>query len=480
MSQNSRGIPDGMVEHSAFDLQSAHRTLQNKGQRKKQKEAKRLERLRKKRAKELKRQRRKNGGNTDATTDGIDANSPSNAPSTAPFAAPSAMPSSKPSLGPSVSPTTAPSVSLSSSPTLSIEPSSKPSFTPSYKPSGMPSLSPSTLPTSKPSDVPSRRPSAYPSLLPSMSPTYYPSAKPSMKPTGSPSVSSYPTLLPSDTPTLVPTEPLICGGLSRTERNEIVEATLLDFFPSGLHENATNWIVYEDDLDLCANDTFLEQRYILATLYFDTNGASWIKGSSGGRKWLSQKSECKWYDVECSDDGFVKSINLESNNMDGTIPYEIESLHSLQELNLEFNKLSGPFPLLPSSMLELKLNNNKLSGVLPEKWPPNMSLLQINHNKLSGSINSLSLVTTFRVLVLHRNEFNGTVGVHFGDLETYFSLHKNNLEGSIPEDVCLLRDGFTPKLSHLSADCLTDPTPPKVSCPSILFEDVPCCTECHN
>jgi len=170
----------------------------------------------------------------------------------------------------------------------------------------------------------------------------------------------------------------------------------------------------------------------------------------------------------------------------GTIPDAIGSLHSLRELYLFENTLSGPFPLLPDSMFDVRLYKNNLYGLLPDSWPQKMSILQINHNKLSGPINSIYQVSTLRIVELHRNEFNGTVSAHFGSLEDLntLTLHKNNLSGSIPDDVCALRKGLllreTNKLSRLSADCLPSPNTPKVQCsPAFLFEEV-CCTECHE
>ncbi len=71
-------------------------------------------------------------------------------------------------------------------------------------------------------------------------------------------------------------------------------------------------------------------RYILAVLYYSTNGDDWIdKG-----QWLSNTSVCTWHGYTCvpsSPGSKQESLILSSNNLVGTIPSEIGSLPSLSE-----------------------------------------------------------------------------------------------------------------------------------------------------
>jgi hypothetical protein len=81
----------------------------------------------------------------------------------------------------------------------------------------------------------------------------------------------------------------------------------------------------------------LNQRYALAVLYYATNGASW-NISSG---WLSNASECEWYqfndsasydDSVCRESSRLTLFDATSNNLGGTIPTELELLTDLEIL----------------------------------------------------------------------------------------------------------------------------------------------------
>jgi hypothetical protein len=56
----------------------------------------------------------------------------------------------------------------------------------------------------------------------------------------------------------------------------------------------------------------------LVALYNSTDGANWTDNTG----WLQTDTPCSWYGVEC-DNGHVFSINLNSNNLMGSIPPEL-------------------------------------------------------------------------------------------------------------------------------------------------------------
>nr|XP_043613220.1 receptor-like protein EIX2 [Erigeron canadensis] len=89
--------------------------------------------------------------------------------------------------------------------------------------------------------------------------------------------------------------------------------------------------------------------------------------------------------------GFVKSIDLSSNNLTGKIPNELSNLQQLLQLNLSTNALQGEIPRKIGQMKELltlDLSNNNLLGVLPSSMALMTSLnyLDVSHNNLSGRI----------------------------------------------------------------------------------------------
>jgi len=89
--------------------------------------------------------------------------------------------------------------------------------------------------------------------------------------------------------------------------------------------DALNWLAGNANLK-SYSDKMKIQRYVLATLYYSTNGEGW-ENKTG---WLSQNDECGWYnDAEesCSNDT-VATLSLNVNNLRGAIPPEIALLSS--------------------------------------------------------------------------------------------------------------------------------------------------------
>lgn len=85
------------------------------------------------------------------------------------------------------------------------------------------------------------------------------------------------------------------------------------------------------------------QRWVLAVIYYSTNGDSWLKCSAGGEasdlcgaedpfvgksRFLAPVSECQWAGISCID-GCVTEIEFEENELVGTIPTEIGLLSDL-------------------------------------------------------------------------------------------------------------------------------------------------------
>ena len=63
------------------------------------------------------------------------------------------------------------------------------------------------------------------------------------------------------------------------------------------------------------DNTDLLQRYILAYLYFSTEGTEWINQES----WLSDVNVCDWFGVECADAKTIGFVNLNNNGLRGPV-----------------------------------------------------------------------------------------------------------------------------------------------------------------
>ena len=103
----------------------------------------------------------------------------------------------------------------------------------------------------------------------------------------------------------------------------------------------------------------------LVALYNSTNGPGW-RANSG---WLANNTPCSWYGVFCGGPNVV-TLELEHNQLSGTIPPELGRLAFHTDLDLSHNQLSGPIP--PElgdlgALGSLDLSFNMLSGRIPSE-----------------------------------------------------------------------------------------------------------------
>ena len=165
-------------------------------------------------------------------------------------------------------------------------------------------------------------------------------------------------------------------------------------------------------------------REALVALYRAAGGPGWTM--SGG--WLTDAPLGHWHGVTANADGRVTGIELERNNLEGTIPAGLEFLTELRTLKLHSNRLVGAIPgalgNLPD-LVYLYLVGNDLEGALP----PELA-------RLSG----------LRELHLGGNEFTGSIPPELGDLKNLeiLSLGNNHFEGPIPSGL-----GRLSNLTHL-------------------------------
>uniref|UniRef100_A0A7N0TPZ8 Uncharacterized protein n=1 Tax=Kalanchoe fedtschenkoi TaxID=63787 RepID=A0A7N0TPZ8_KALFE len=166
--------------------------------------------------------------------------------------------------------------------------------------------------------------------------------------------------------------------------------------------------------------------------------------------------------------GPYRSVDLENNLFEGTLPRL--GLSTIFELSVKNNRLSGVMPSdmfdqHPSYFLSLDLSGNMLSGNIPIKWDTMETLMYVDFssNNLSGEIpetlcllpsliwlklsnNNLfgepcNSVTTFENLQsidLGENNFSGNIPKWWGDGVTEIRLHGNFFKGSLPAELCSL------------------------------------------
>lgn len=263
--------------------------------------------------------------------------------------------------------------------------------------------------------------------------------------------------------------------------------------PSTPQGKAYDWILNVDPMTLCPDAPNLAQRYVLAVLYYYTNGDNWFSCYQGSDPllcvqgnvdagagpeqsrdpFLSATNECSWGGIVCEND-IVTEIRFETNNLGGMIPDELSSLSSLKALALENGVIIGTVPSslgLLTSLEELDLNQNVLTGTLPLELAQISSLriLDMDNNMLTGSIDPVAILPSLEYVQLHNNfGLTGTVPFALGSRANLIGvfLQGTGLSGTLPSSFCdnLATNGGS--ISYLEADCAT------LSCS--------CCTKCEG
>jgi hypothetical protein len=245
------------------------------------------------------------------------------------------------------------------------------------------------------------------------------------------------TLDDSETTTDIPKEPFSFGDQD-PERWFALVATLtksavadqFTIITEGTAQyKAMDWLSNHDPAQLDASSDGLISRYALAVLFYSTSGRDPVNTNpmetdwTQHDLWMTGEGYCKWHGVKCiGDDGYfltegngkVFQISLPSNNLRGSIPYELEALSDLFLLNLKSNWLEGPLPqhFLFRNMRDLLLDDNMLNGTISMKMASMVELrtLSMTYNEFTGSIpDTIGAATQLRSIKLDGNQLTGTL-----------------------------------------------------------------------
>ena len=195
-------------------------------------------------------------------------------------------------------------------------------------------------------------------------------------------------------------------------------------------------IIAEDNEDELDNDA-LVQRYLLALLYYTTDGSNW----GNKEKWLKRESVCDWYGIICdpNTNTVITEIKLQENNLVGTIPSELGQLQKLQVLSLEENNLSETFPQGMANSIDLRhinLSKNKFIGTINPSFK-NLKLLEyldISENLFSSTVpSSFGRLPSLKTLKASDNAFSSALPSDFYKLRNlvHLALANNFLEGEV-------------------------------------------------
>ncbi|WZZ67444.1 hypothetical protein YC2023_078814 [Brassica napus] len=137
-------------------------------------------------------------------------------------------------------------------------------------------------------------------------------------------------------------------------------------------------------------------------------------------------------------------LSLSNNMLEGEIPISLFNMSFLGPLDLSANKLSGAIPPRLNSMFKVVLNleDNNLTGTIPDTLLENVSVLDLRNNKFSGNIPEFINTQNISILLLKGNNLTGAIPLNICDFSRIKLLDLSNkrLNGSIPS--CLSKTSF--------------------------------------
>jgi Leucine Rich Repeat len=165
------------------------------------------------------------------------------------------------------------------------------------------------------------------------------------------------------------------------------------------------------------------QRFVMATLYFSTEGESW----QASDLWLSDSDECEWWSSETQADvcnGSGQLHEIDDSGLSGSLPWIELAVLGQQLIILEIfaNQVSGSLSSTIgglSSLIVLDLQRNGFAGTIPREIEQLQSLkhLVLADNEFSGTIpTELAGVTGLESLNLSGNSFEGSIPDELGSL----------------------------------------------------------------
>lgn len=152
-------------------------------------------------------------------------------------------------------------------------------------------------------------------------------------------------------------------------QNEVSYFVQTDLYGSETESNESNNIMSTDTIAIINRYIDAADYEALKVLYQATNGGAWT--SKTWRIGSNAVTSTGWPGVTFDEEGHVLAIDLQNNNLRGTLPTEGMEMKSLRTLNLSGNSLSGDvaaFCKLLPALETLNLGYNlftELSGVLP-------------------------------------------------------------------------------------------------------------------
>ncbi|WP_296622102.1 T9SS type A sorting domain-containing protein [Marivirga sp.] len=208
----------------------------------------------------------------------------------------------------------------------------------------------------------------------------------------------------------------------------------------------------------------VEDSLALVDLYNATNPGDTAWTNADG--WLTLPLN-QWYGVQLNAEGRVTSIDLNNNNLNGTLPQSFKNLDSLVNMYFYVNpNLGGELfdfirnlpalerisahdcnftgPIYPEAfqqrLIELRIFNNFISDTIPPEIvnAPSLDELSLNGNELVGQIPpEIGQLRKLRILDLSNNMLEGGIPIAIGQMDSlqFLYLENLNLGGEVPIEI---------------------------------------------
>ena len=181
----------------------------------------------------------------------------------------------------------------------------------------------------------------------------------------------------------------------------------------------------------------------LSALYVATDGSNWFDNHNWNIDVVpSRNALSSWFGIQTFDD-YVLGLELERNNLQGSLPPQLADISTMRRLNLSWNSLGGTIPAAIAKLAQMRSLNlaiNDLAGPIPPELGSleNLMELHLHYNELSGTIPAeLGKLSALRVLDLNTNRLSGTIPQEFGSLSSIevLVISDNDLIGGVPQEI---------------------------------------------
>lgn len=194
-----------------------------------------------------------------------------------------------------------------------------------------------------------------------------------------------------------------------------------------------------DSLKIVQTTKNYANKCVLEKFFNSTNGTHWMNNTN----WLSDKPLSEWYGIQMYGNEIIE-INLQNNNLTGTIPLEISKLKRIEVLNLWGNKLGGEIPSSIGSLKSLRrlyLSNNELSGSVPDSLYSLQNLKELSLSNNFGLsfnlVNAIDRLNSIELLALDNTVIASEIPSQIGNRGnlSFFSASGCRLTGDIPGSI---------------------------------------------